>query len=86
MRRHHALFVRLRYRRDDYLRFVTDPTVPFEINPAEVRQTLRAQLAGTGTGTGVDVSELVPRRRWRAIRKWRAGTRTPSTSTTTSTR
>jgi hypothetical protein len=34
-RKHHALFVRLRDRRDDYLRFVTDPTVPFDNNPAE---------------------------------------------------
>jgi transposase len=38
-RKHHALFVRLRDRRDDYLRFVTDPAVPFDNNPAE--QTIR---------------------------------------------
>ena len=38
-RKHHALFVRLRDRRDDYLRFVTDPSVPFDNNAAE--QTIR---------------------------------------------
>jgi len=38
-RKHHALFARLRNRRDDYLRFVTDPAVPFDNNPAE--QTIR---------------------------------------------
>jgi transposase len=38
-RKHHALFVRLRDRRDDYLRFVTNPAVPFDNNPAE--QTIR---------------------------------------------
>ncbi|GAA3752940.1 hypothetical protein GCM10022225_42050 [Plantactinospora mayteni] len=34
-RKHHALFMRLRDRRDDYLRFVTNPAVPFDNNPAE---------------------------------------------------
>jgi transposase len=38
-RKHHALFVRLRDRRDDYLRFVANPAVPFDNNPAE--QTIR---------------------------------------------
>jgi transposase len=38
-RKHHALFVRLRDRREDYLRFVTDPAVPFDNNAAE--QTIR---------------------------------------------
>lgn len=38
-RKHHALFVRLRDRRDDYLRFTTDPRVPFDNNAAE--QTIR---------------------------------------------
>ena len=38
-RKHHALFVRLRDRRDDYLRFVNDPAVPFDNNPGE--QTIR---------------------------------------------
>lgn len=38
-RKYHALFVRLRDRRDDYLRFVTNPAVPFDNNPAE--QTIR---------------------------------------------
>jgi transposase len=38
-RKHHALFNRLRDRRDDYLRFVTNPAVPFDNNPAE--QTIR---------------------------------------------
>ncbi|WP_218060579.1 IS66 family transposase [Micromonospora sediminicola] len=38
-RKHHALFVRLRDRRDDYLRFLTDPHVPFDNNAAE--QTIR---------------------------------------------
>jgi transposase len=37
--KHHALFVRLRDRREDYLRFVTDPAVPFDNNAAE--QTIR---------------------------------------------
>jgi hypothetical protein len=39
MAAYHALFVRLRDRRDDYLRFVTDPAVPFDNNSAE--QTIR---------------------------------------------
>jgi transposase len=34
-RKHHALFVRLRDRREEYLRFVTDPLAPFDNNPAE---------------------------------------------------
>lgn len=38
-RKHHALFVRLHKRRNDYLRFLTDPAVPFDNNPAE--QTIR---------------------------------------------
>jgi transposase len=38
-RKYHALFVRLRDRREDYLRFVTNPAVPFDNNPAE--QTIR---------------------------------------------
>lgn len=38
-RKYHALFVRMRDRRDDYLRFVTNPAVPFDNNPAE--QTIR---------------------------------------------
>jgi transposase len=38
-RKHHALFVRLRERRDHYPRFVTNPAVPFDNNPAE--QTIR---------------------------------------------
>src|SRR6266498_1769556 len=38
-RKHHALFVRIRDRRDDYLRFVINPAVPFDNNPAE--QTIR---------------------------------------------
>jgi transposase len=38
-RKYHALFVRLRDRREDYLRFLTDPAVPFDNNPAE--QTIR---------------------------------------------
>ena len=38
-RKYHALFVRLRDRREDYLRFVTDPTIPFDNNRAE--QTIR---------------------------------------------
>jgi hypothetical protein len=35
-RKYHALFLRLRDRRDDYLRFVTDPAVPFD-NYVDVR-------------------------------------------------
>lgn len=38
-RKYHALFVRLRDRRDDYLRFVTNPAVPFDNNGSE--QTIR---------------------------------------------
>jgi transposase len=38
-RKYHALFVRLRDRREDYLRFVTNPAVPFDNNSAE--QTIR---------------------------------------------
>ncbi|MFI6079123.1 IS66 family transposase [Actinoplanes sp. NPDC051343] len=38
-RKHRALFLRLQNRRDDYLRFVTDPQVPFDNNAAE--QTIR---------------------------------------------
>jgi transposase len=38
-RKYHALFLRLRDRRDDYLRFVTHPGVPFDNNAAE--QTIR---------------------------------------------
>jgi transposase len=38
-RKYHALFARLRDRRDDYLRFVTHPGVPFDNNAAE--QTIR---------------------------------------------
>jgi transposase len=34
-RRHRALARRLRRRLDDYLRFATDPRVPFDNNPAE---------------------------------------------------
>jgi transposase len=49
-RKHHALFVRLRDRRDDYLRFVTDPAVPFDNNPAErtIRMPkLRIKVSGS---------------------------------------
>jgi hypothetical protein len=49
-RKHHALFVRLRDRRDDYLRFVTDPGVPFDNNPAErtIRMPkLRVKVSGS---------------------------------------
>ena len=49
-RKHHALFVRLRDRRDDYLRFVTDPAVPFDNNPAErtIRMPkLRVKVSGS---------------------------------------
>jgi hypothetical protein len=35
MRKHHALARRLRQRQDDYLRFTTDPRVPFDNNAAE---------------------------------------------------
>lgn len=34
-RKYHALFTRLRDRRDEYLRFVTNPAVPFDNNAAE---------------------------------------------------
>jgi transposase len=49
-RKHHALFTRLRDRRDDYLRFVTDPGVPFDNNPAErtIRMPkLRVKVSGS---------------------------------------
>ncbi|WP_406044677.1 transposase [Micromonospora sp. NBC_00898] len=49
-RKHHALFVRLRDRRDDYLRFVTNPAVPFDNNPAErtIRMPkLRIKVSGS---------------------------------------
>jgi transposase len=36
-RKYHALFIRLRDRRDDYLQFVTNAAVPFDNNRAEVR-------------------------------------------------
>ena len=35
MRKHHALARRLRQREDDYLRFATDPRVPFDNNAPE---------------------------------------------------
>ncbi|QSB16683.1 IS66 family transposase [Natronosporangium hydrolyticum] len=48
-RKHHALFVRLRDRRADYLRFITDPAVPFDNNAAE--QTIRMpKLRGKVSG------------------------------------
>jgi transposase len=49
-RKHHALFVRLRDRRDDYLRFVTNPAVPFDNNPGErtIRMPkLRVKVSGS---------------------------------------
>jgi transposase len=49
-RKHHALFVRLRDRREDYLRFVTDPAVPFDNNAAErtIRMPkLRIKVSGS---------------------------------------
>jgi hypothetical protein len=33
--KHHALFLRLRERHADYLRFATDPAVPFDNNASE---------------------------------------------------
>ena len=57
-RKHHALFVRLRDRRDDYLRFVTDPAVPFDNNAAErtIRMPkLRVKVSGSmRTMTGAE--------------------------------
>lgn len=35
MKKHHALAMRMRDRQGDYLRFTTDPLVPFDNNPAE---------------------------------------------------
>ena len=49
-RKYHALFVRLRDRRDDYLRFVADPRVPFDNNAAErtIRMPkLRIKVSGS---------------------------------------
>jgi Transposase IS66 family len=48
--KYHALFVRLRDRRDDYLRFVSDPAVPFDNNAAErtIRMPkLRIKVSGS---------------------------------------
>jgi transposase len=57
-RKYHALFVRLRDRRDDYLRFVTNPAVPFDNNPAErtIRMPkLRIKVSGSmRTTTGAE--------------------------------
>jgi transposase len=49
MRKHHALARRLLDREDDYLRFTTDPRVPFDNNPAEreIRMSkLRIKVSG----------------------------------------
>jgi transposase len=49
MRKHHALARRLRQREDDYLRFATDPRVPFDNNAAEreIRMSkLRIKVSG----------------------------------------
>jgi hypothetical protein len=52
------LFVRLRDRRDDYLRFVTDPAVPFDNNSSErtIRMPkLRTKVSGSmRTTTGAE--------------------------------
>jgi len=57
-RKYHALFVRLRDRRDDYLRFVTDPAVPFDNNSSErtIRMPkLRVKVSGSmRTTTGAE--------------------------------
>jgi len=57
-RKYHALFVRLRDRRDDYLRFVTDPAVPFDNNASErtIRMPkLRTKVSGSmRTMTGAE--------------------------------
>lgn len=57
-RKYHALFVRLRDRRDDYLRFVTDPAVPFDNNGSErtIRMPkLRVKVSGSmRTTTGAE--------------------------------
>jgi transposase len=48
--KHHALFARLRDRRTEYLRFVTDPDVPFDNNAAErtIRMPkLRTKVSGS---------------------------------------
>jgi hypothetical protein len=57
-RKYHALFIRLRDRRDDYLRFVTDPAVPFDNNASErtIRMPkLRVKVSGSmRTTTGAE--------------------------------
>ncbi|MGX6608617.1 IS66 family transposase [Micromonosporaceae bacterium Da 78-11] len=57
-RKYHALFVRLRDRRNDYLRFVTDPAVPFDNNASErtIRMPkLRVKVSGSmRTTTGAE--------------------------------
>ena len=50
MAKHHALARRLRHRQDDYLRFTTDPLVPFDNNAAEreIRMgKLRIKVSGS---------------------------------------
>ncbi len=49
-RKHNALFIRLRDRRDDYLRFIDDPHIPWDNNPAErtIRMPkLRIKVSGS---------------------------------------
>lgn len=57
-RKYHALFIRLRDRRDDYLRFVIDPAVPFDNNASErtIRMPkLRIKVSGSmRTTTGAE--------------------------------
>lgn len=57
-RKYHALFIRLRDRRDDYLRFVIDPAVPFDNNASErtIRMPkLRVKVSGSmRTTTGAE--------------------------------
>ena len=52
--KHHALFLRLRERHRDYLRFTTDPAVPFDNNGAEreIRMCkLRIKVSGSMRST-----------------------------------
>src|SRR4051794_10820241 len=65
-RRHHALARRLRRRLDDYLRFAVDPRVPFDNNPAALRQ----QPGRARHPDGEDQAEGCPGAcaRWPALR------------------
>jgi transposase len=49
MRKHHVLGRRLLTREDDYLRYITDPRIPFDNNAAE-RGNSHVKAPGQGIG------------------------------------